>query len=674
MASALNVSAAGYTALSVSGSAVEAGGDFEMKHIAPEGTTSPKFVAYLQLNPGSFTLTGADSTGAAVTLGKGDKEGALTAGGDPVEVTEQQIVRLTLNCNDNSLEILPIESLNLKGSIVPDNTTLDYIGRGVWSSTVTLDKEVNTHDYPSHYFYFALNNDDNLAVKRHWGTPNVDMLSHGYQVENIRLNNGTYTITLDMAAHTFDIDCELDPLRVSVFGSSVANGSGATNMEGYAYLYGQQLRQRYADGVSPNAFYTSGVSIGGNNTGSLLNRYDDLLHDFSHYVIIGLSLGNEGIHDNANPDNVFNGFRDNMLRLISMMRADGKEPVVVNNYARSDFNERDHDYVKRMNMLIHEWDVPSINSLGAIEDGAGRWSQGYINDPSHPNTLGHQEFLYAFVPSLFDALAEGKPLPERDLSKETLLENGEVITLSPEGKVHPFTICVRVKGTGAGRLFSFLHGAGSRPFTGSLDVDADGKITYNSPLKKPVTTENAVMADGDWHDIALSHYFARGCTLLYVDGELAGTVDERLTLGDVTFGDNSELLSPRTYSEITFWRSGMTTEEMAAHHQGKMLKSSLEIYSPMTIDTDGKIANLAQSTNALTTDSSASIETIASEKDSFRVEGGAGMATFFSDGTVENVYTLDGRLVATLTASPFGTTLPLQPGLYLARTLRFRVR
>ena len=50
------------------------------------------------------------------------------------------------------------------------------------------------------------------------------------------------------------------------------------------------------------------------------------------------------------------------------------------------------------------------------------------------------------------------------------------------------------------------------------------------------------------------------------------------------------------------------------------------------------------------------------------------MATFFSDGTVENVYTLDGRLVATLTASPFGTTLPLQPGLYLARSLRFRVR
>ena len=134
---------------------------------------------------------------------------------------------------------------------------------------------------------------------------------------------------------------------MSVFGSSVANGSGATSLEGYAYLYGQQLRQRHADGLSPNPFYTSGVSIGGNSTNSLLNRYDDLLHNFSNYVIIGLSLGNEGIHDNANPEAVFNGFRDNMLTLIERMRADGKTPVVVNNYTRADYNDRDYTYINK---------------------------------------------------------------------------------------------------------------------------------------------------------------------------------------------------------------------------------------------------------------------------------------------------------------------------------------
>ncbi|MDP7692779.1 MAG: hypothetical protein QGG89_13175, partial [Vicinamibacterales bacterium] len=64
-----------------------------------------------------------------------------------------------------------------------------------------------------------------------------------------------------------------------------------------------------------------------------------------------------------------------------------------------------------MNLLVNSWDVPSVNLLGAIDDGAGRWAQGFVADPSHPNSAGHTEMAHAFVPSLFDALAAGKPLP-----------------------------------------------------------------------------------------------------------------------------------------------------------------------------------------------------------------------------------------------------------------------
>ncbi len=672
MATAAN--AAGYSALAVSGSAVEEGGDFAMTRIASDASKPAKFVAYLQLNPGTFTLKGTTTGNAAVNLGAGNTGEVLADNGTPISVETRQLVRLTLDGADNSLEILPLESLGLKGSIVPDGISLDYAGRGVWRKTVTLDRELDNHDYPAHYFYFLFNNDENLAVKRHPGKPDVNMPSHGFPVENIRLNQGTYDITLDMADHTFAIDGEIDPWRVSVFGSSVANGSGATSLEGYAYLYGQQLRQRHADGLSPNPFFTSGVSIGGNSTNSLLNRYDDLLHNFSNYVIIGLSLGNEGIHDNANPEAVFNGFRDNMLTLIERMRADGKTPVVVNNYTRADYNDRDYTYIKQMNMLIHQWDVPSFNSLGAIDDGAGHWAESYIADSAHPNTRGHNEFMYAFVPSLFDALEAGKPLPERDLAKETALADGETLTLAPEGKVHPFTVCVRVKGSDAGNLLSFTHGAGSRPFTGSVAVNTDGTLTYSSPLKQPVTTIDAVMADGEWHDIALSHYFARGCTILYVDGVEAGSVDERLTLGNITFGDNTSASLPsRQFSEITFWRAGMTPEEMTAHHEGKMLKSSLEIYSPVEI-TGGTIANLAQSTNRITVDNSASLTGIDSDTTPFHIETGKGLATVFMPaGSNETVYSIDGRLVATVSGNPSGTPVALPAGIYIIRHRKFTI-
>ena len=63
-----------------------------------------------------------------------------------------------------------------------------------------------------------------------------------------------------MRQGVFSIEPEEAPYRVSVFGSSVANGQGADNFRGYAYLFGEQLKKRKADGDSSYPFYTSGVS------------------------------------------------------------------------------------------------------------------------------------------------------------------------------------------------------------------------------------------------------------------------------------------------------------------------------------------------------------------------------------------------------------------------------
>lgn len=157
---------------------------------------------------------------------------------------------------------------------------------------------------------------------------------------------------------------------------------------------------------------TSNISIGGNTTANLLDRWErDLLSNCSSYVIYGLSLGNEGVHDRG--EAAYNSYRDGMLQAIKQAEDAGIVPVMANNYTRADYNESDYNYVKKLNLLIHEWDLPSINTLGAIDDGKGRWASGYENDAYHPNSAGHQEFCYAIVPSLFDALEAGKPLPKR---------------------------------------------------------------------------------------------------------------------------------------------------------------------------------------------------------------------------------------------------------------------
>lgn len=546
------------------------------------------------------------------------------SGGHPYKITADASSIIVPVLENGGLEPERVNSVDIVGTVVKSEAKLEAAGNGLWKGVVNLDANTSA-EYLGRTISFRINGDDALILKRVPGTNKLRLASDSYNGgENIRINPGTYTVTVDLNDFTYGFDAEIDPNRISVFGSSVANGQGATNRHGYAYLYGQLLNSRYSKGTSGNPFNVSGVSIGGNTTTALLNRYDDLLRDFGKYVIIGLSLGNEGIHGASDPEAVFNQFRDNMLTIIDKVRADGKIPVVMNNYTRSDYNSSDYNYIRRMNMLIHEWDVPSFNTLGAIDDGEGHWAKGYIADNAHPNTQGHQEFFYAMVPSLFDALAQGKPLPARDTTGSLNIKEGTVLTFTPEERAHSFTVTVRVKGDGRGELISFEHG-NRRNYTGKVTVNDNGTLTYDSPMKEDFTSRRALLNDDEWHDVTLTHFYARGETLLYVDNALAGSTSEVLlpwtfTIGDAKSTENKGF----TMAELSFWRSGMNATEIKAHHEGSMLKSSLEIYSPMTFDVTADsynknltVPNKAQSLNTATCklSESAAITTVEADND-----------------------------------------------------------
>ena len=549
------------------------------------------YEAYARLDAGTFTLTGT-ADGEAVTLSSNGDGTFSTEGSTPFAVAEGCVARITVDTGNRLVTVLPV-TMYVRGNMGAGSPVIPYKGSGVFEGEVTL-QETASQQWVDKTMYFALNNDDALAIKRLQDADTRYVLGEtekGQNVENIYQNAGTYTITVNMKDMVYDIAAPIDENRISVFGSSVANGQGATDFKGYRYLYGQQLIARHREGRSETPFYTSNVSIGGNTTNDLLKRYDDLIRDFGRYVIFGLSLGNEGIHGASNQQAVFNQWRDNMLTLIRKVRADGKIPMVMNNYTRSDYNSDDYYYVKQLNLLIHEWDVASTNVLGAIDKGNGQWADGYVADTYHQNTAGHAEFMYAMVPSLYDAIKAGKPQPVRNQSKSMTVEAGKRIYFEPEETVHPFTITVRLKGT-EGQVFSLAQAV-------SLDeavvrVNADGTVTYTAPSGSTITS-TAKINDDAWHNITLTSYYAQRRTILYVDKAKAGEIGERLSkIAFVSVGDDA---NSREVSELSFWRSGMTPEEITAVCNGRMLKSSLEIYAPL----GGIYAmdNLAQSTNKL---------------------------------------------------------------------------
>ena len=74
--------------------------------------------------------------------------------------------------------------------------------------------------------------------------------------------------------------------------------------------------------------------------------------------------------------------------------------------------------------------------------------------------------------------------------------------------------------------------------------------------------------------------------------KLAGRVAERLEPNRFVIGGpgaTGGAAGPRQadYKDVFLYRSALNADEVAALHRGKMLKGSLEIYSPLT-DTDFK--------------------------------------------------------------------------------------
>ena len=384
-----------------------------------------------------------------------------------------------------------------------------------------------------------------------------------------------------------------DSLLIAVMGSSVADGYGATNSEGYAFQYTQLLNDRHANGLGED-WGVANISVGGNNTILLGNRWeDDLLPLCSRYVIYGLSLGNEGIMSQGQA--AFTQFENNMLQLITQARNAGIEPIVVNCYANGAFDSTDYNFTKQMNLLIHSWDVASINTLGAVDDGTGKWAAGYVADPAHPNTAGHTEMFYTIVPSLFDAMHQGKPQPNLVSNTHITIDksvNDVQLEFTPDAVVHPFTVSFDVKTTETGTVGGFTTDNGGY---GGLTISTSGELNYVTNSTNQIAGD-VVINDGNWHKVTLTHYYAQGKTFLYVDGNLQGEVSEQLEPNTFILSEANG--ASADFREWYFYRSGMNQEEVSAMVNGNLLKSSLELYAPLdgqaVIGNDPYI-NLAQS-------------------------------------------------------------------------------
>jgi len=414
----------------------------------------------------------------------------------------------------------------------------------------------------------------------------------------------------------------LHPHRIAVFGSSVANGRGDEfARDGYTGLLRAMMARK--------GWEVLNQSRGGDNTRTLMTRFAPegapdpktryLMTVNPSYVVVGLSFGNENLYESktkAEKDAVYDGYLKGIRAVVDRARQNGVIPVVMLCYTRDLYTPEDYEYVRRANVEQAQWDVPTVNVLGAIDDGKGHWALGW--DDKHPQASGHAEFAYTFVPSLFEALEKGKPNPVKAAGGgfARIASGAAPLTFAPEETMHPFALSVMVRTQTDGTIaaisgstltttseirqneekpFTATTLVADHPFAAALVVQ-NGMFGYRAAGATSGIV-SGVRADAQWHHIVLSHFTARGETMLFVDGKLVGRVAERLEPKKFVVGSRGD------YKDLLLYRSALNADEVGAMHAGKLLKGSLEIYSPLSDAefTTGRTAeNRAQSLTAFT--------------------------------------------------------------------------
>ena len=415
------------------------------------------------------------------------------------------------------------------------------------------------------------------------------------------------------------------PKIIAGFGSSVCNGAG-DHLEKGGYIGRLQTL------MSERGWQVDNVSRGGDNTIRIQDRWEItdkppsrpvesdryLLPHKAGYVIIGLSLANEGLLKGTQEerDQIFEQFRTGMRGIIDRCRQEGMRVVVANCYPQNKYAAEHYDAIKRMNLLINTWDVPSINLLGTIDDGLGHWVDGFYRDDGHPSGGGHQEMFHAIVPTLFDAMAADKPLPKISRAKGyARVENSKysAFKFSPEDTMHSFAISLQIRPS-EGSVIAEISGVTGMLETGELKFREttrkthriskgsqaavtlavkDNKLIYTSTSGKRVIG-NTKLTDGQWHHVTLSHRCAQGETLIFEDGKLVSTIEERFLPAKFELGVTSKI----DMRDLFVYRSALTEDEVTSLNEGKMIQSSLEVYAPLREDSfinKNSVENRAQS-------------------------------------------------------------------------------
>lgn len=361
--------------------------------------------------------------------------------------------------------------------------------------------------------------------------------------------------------------------KLVILGSSVASGWVTSYQEKYDMQDG--YAGRLGRFLEPKGWEVINISIPGMDTKGTLERFNkDVVSLKPDIVFIGLSMSNEGL-EREDPEKVSQSYENGIRALIDSCRKHKIIPVVGLCYANNNYTSDQYQYLKKMNVKLQSWGIPTVNLLGALDDGNGHFPKGVIFDPNHPDDIGHEALFRAFVPDFFEAVLN-PPVSDNTYAEDDLVlggdENCSTLSYIPSEPIHSLSFGFSFRSREPG-ILALIHTL-THPLT--IKLDESGILLYQG-VEKRVESPGKIR-DTIWHQVFICHGYLSEQTTLYLDGKLIGSVMEQF---DPTGFQLQGSEQGTSFRDLRLYRAVLSPEEIDALRHNQSVEGSLEILSPL---------------------------------------------------------------------------------------------
>lgn len=456
---------------------------------------------------------------------------------------------------------------------------MKHSNNGVWDELypITTSDNIIHGDVtlPQELDIMSTNLQNEIAKK-----PNTGEVAHHTQTETTtgRWWSETITHLVDSVGHNVISKKGNTKQKIVFLGSSTVEGTGTTDRPNTGFV--SLLKNR----LEPLGFEVINRGVGGDNTQDAINRFlKDIVPLQADFVVVGLTIGNEGINDTTNYKEVIQQFKKGIYRLVGLIKKYGSTPIIINQAPTNRYNETIYNMMKQFNDELENSSIMTIDIMGAVDTLTGTPFPSIMTDSLHYNDRGHQEFLNSFPPTMFDMLKDRDNKPFQTSNNHILLgspTSDTPIEFNPTYSLTTFTTFMRFRLTDSPTLSSLI----SFNSTNRIALSNVGRVMIYIPSNDPNETEHFI-DDNEWHTMAVTYSSISGALRVYLDKQLihsSTTFDLVLSQMAIAGRPGSSLPMPNlAIKDVAIYRSRFRQAQVDSLHEGIFHQGSLELYSPL---------------------------------------------------------------------------------------------